>query len=1002
MKIWPFESYQCFQIPKDLPTPDCSSESRNEEEAVLQLKILPQSNLLVVLTKTKVLLYNLKPFCLIGYHERAKESIGNFGTNRFAVTNLGYGERINGINTDSSDTGSNLYKGYICFYVITSDNYMLVYQVLTSKNAYTTSKECGIPVFDSQRRYIEVEQELVSEYDNDAELLIVSDRNDSSKIIQNGYAIDKQKRILQFLMNSEDIPDELPVKKSELRLKIVLKFDHKIKDVLGVLSGNVDDNDDQERLIVLFNHSLQLLRLSDFKLKSNTPIEIAEGIDISVVDSSLYVTTQDSDLNVSIHEVNFEQESLKTKNLELSLLNSKLLFTAPAEDTILLIYENDLIYYNFSTEKVSKHMKVQAKIKMFKQICADTFIILMDDSNINIVTFWGNVLFASNFRNSKDLSYKFTDIAYIDKTLIISTDDGQLLHWPMWEEMDTSANNGRNSAPFILQNRNNDVMLYSPMVGNIMEYNPFQLIKLPTKTVNNYISLVRINSPQTMLAMHVANKNILLINILHTGQWLTFPNITILDCQWIGSHYLLCHIFASEGEELLQCFHFPLQVHNSNNLEEYSIWDWQIPEDYRIGPIFANTLTSYKMVKIKGKRDDMATDTMFKTAEVIIVDKNNKFVVFEVISTVHSTVMNIIRRFHLYKKYLLPENSLKYLKWVVSLKGGFLALINHSIVKIEEQETDYCKITPVLEKVEKILDYSSDNISLVVENQFMVFHPSELWDNEQPFVTLPISEDEYPMTVTTETTTMHNLHCYFRPHVTKLVASHYIYLDQIVARLCDDGVPAEDINTKYSSIRHYKFALEKVLSKKVLDNEPLDGILELIDVYDLEGHHHKNVAKLEIVSNCLRKVETKHWNYLFQNLNLTPRDLLKECTENGEAKILGVLLIVFLNYDDSDQLFSSNLTGPKTTAKKQKKPKSDNKHTTKSSNNKSSSTSPDALQHEELIKRVLKMLVASASSSSKPQEAQEYWELALQIVRFVKAFDKQNSTKLLSMCLDQL
>lgn len=95
------------------------------------------------------------------------------------------------------------------------------------------------------------------------------------------------------------------------------------------------------------------------------------------------------------------------------------------------------------------------------------------------------------------------------------------------------------------------------------------------------------------------------------------------------------------------------------------------------------------------------------------------------------------------------------------------------------------------------------------------------------------------------------------------------------------------------------------MSTKILRSDSLDDILKLIKMYDNTDPEHNispptHSGMLEIISNCLRKIETKYWNHLFTNLKMTPRDLLALCIEENEAKMLGVLLLVFLNYDEKD------------------------------------------------------------------------------------------------------
>ena len=90
--------------------------------------------------------------------------------------------------------------------------------------------------------------------------------------------------------------------------------------------------------------------------------------------------------------------------------------------------------------------------------------------------------------------------------------------------------------------------------------------------------------------------------------------------------------------------------------------------------------------------------------------------------------------------------------------------------------------------------------------------------------------------------------------------------------------------------------------------------------------------------------------------------------------MLGVLLLVFLNYGETEVLGDIQEEKPVELH---------------------NPTMDDVLKDEELMFKVLKHLVESSASSSNAIKASEEWELCLQLVRLLKALDKENNTNLM-------
>ncbi|AMD21761.1 HFL095Wp [Eremothecium sinecaudum] len=1007
MSIWPFEANHCFEVPiAKYVSQDENSEHSLNNKSILQTIKLPSSNLFVLLTDCAVFLYNSEPLCLISCHRSSIKAIERFGNNKSIILNDG--QQLHGDIMRKEQGKAERIRKDIYFYVVTENNFMLVYQISSNSDGSSNFVDYDLHVSKSLRTRLEIQEKFEADNNEENEVLIVYDKSDSSKIIQSGYATHKQRGFLQFLTNNNaEDENESPINKSELNLKVVLSFDHGINDVIGESLGNIGDGQSQQSLTMLFDKGLQLLELTNFKLQESTLIEVQGGRSLLSIEGKLFIIALKNDKYFSICSIDVVKKRIikemqLTEVLKASLLSS----FAYHNNIIILVFQNEVVYYNLVSEDVIGRLKLSGGIRKSSRLTDDLMALFMTDGTIKVTSVWGNTLFVLPINDHLGKANLPTDIAFFDKTLIVSTNEGNILVWSMWTEISTSIGDLRQNTPFLLQNKKGDVQVYSPISGGDFNHNMFQLLKFPTKTANNYIPIVRLNDNQSILAVYVANKGVLLLNFLNLGKLLSFSDVKLLDCYWIKSNYLLCHFGDSSGRDFMQCFHFPSQGNHSAELNDYTIWKWSVPHNITVRQMFVNTFSKYKSVRIKAKNGEENHDNLLKTTEIVLLCEGGKVTTFDVLCIVHPCGVNIIRHFHHFKEYQLPIDLIRHLIWIYSWKGGFIALSASTVYRIEfDANYEYTTVS-LLEKVDRIIDIVGESICLVVGNDFLVYDINDLWEQKAPTVKIPLVEEEYPICVSVQTAAIHNMNYLDEKAFIKLSVDSHIYLDHIIAKLVDGSIPPEEIHNRYGALKHYKFVLEKVLSSKVLNNESLDGILNLLDVYDTElslNTPGRPVSgKIEIVGNCLRKIETKHWDYLFHNLRLTPRDLLERCTENGDPKILGVLLVVFLNYDENNLLYSARNANEKASKSKSNSKKGKKHKQNKNYSKKNHTHVETVLRDEELIQRVLHVLVTSASNSAIPQEAQEYWDMALQVVRFTKALDKQNESTLASKCMNQL
>lgn len=207
MHLWPVSPPQLLRIPPR--NAELGEGTKIDDCNILQSMTLPQANVLIMLTPTRVLIYNFKPMALVASHERTMASLKEFGDNRSMKRSAPYNDIIEGLISKKDSQYLLWHQGKLIFYVMTDKNFLLTYQILKNCTNEIIFKEYGIPVIEPLLMSEEEANSAEYDYNNDDDTLTVFDKNSSSRIIQNGFGITKEKGFLHFLSNQENI-DELP------------------------------------------------------------------------------------------------------------------------------------------------------------------------------------------------------------------------------------------------------------------------------------------------------------------------------------------------------------------------------------------------------------------------------------------------------------------------------------------------------------------------------------------------------------------------------------------------------------------------------------------------------------------------------------------------------------------------------------------------------------------------------------------------------------------------
>ena len=1001
MFAWP----QCPpQLSKIRPrSSDAEGLDLNDSRIIKTIPIT-QSNLVVMLTAARVLVYNMKPFALISSHERSVASVKEFGENVALRPSVQFDTPIDGLFSQEEKDALVWFQGKLVFYVQTSKNYLLTYQILKNSTAFNTFTDYGVSTIDPNNFKGKVDQDYDFNLDDD-DVLVVYEKGKSSKVIQDGYPASRDKSIIRQILNTN--PEnviELPIKKVELRLKIVLKFDSDIVDVLGFKKfTNVGDGTIEEHLMILFPNGLQLLSLVDFKLRKSSLIKVEHGKQIATCDGRIMVLGEYPDTHIPIVNV-IDINDLSVKSIAMTQ-QKELLTSFDMCGSLALIFPDKVVYFNLDIKQIEYEFKLSTTAKICKKLNKELLLIINENNTLHILSKYGNVIFATEYDEDDKRSFPifdYTDVIYFDSTLLTVCETGEYQLWPLYELNNGSFSNFRVCQTHIINNNNNDILLYSPSSDRLTNTGIFPTIKLMTKTYNNCISKICVNENQKLMAVHIANKDILLIYNTETNTWFRYEDNLIVDMQWLGTSYLVCRIRTDNDTDVVVCARIPLQEANGKSFNDFIIWQYSIPEDKEIFHVFVNSLSKYRLLKVKYKdetkvaRDD---EVFHKTGEIIVVT-NSGFTIFDIVSNVVAGSVNIVKNVHeAGKVHMVDQEFLCNADWVSSYKDGYLIFSRDKVFRMRKQDGEQAWKTEVLlSGVERIVDVIKEEIYFIQRRDLVCYRLEDLWESGDPLVRFPVEDELYPMSVTPESASFRSLKCLFRRDNAKLVVKYEIYLDKLItSHLATPGVDLDEITRRYYGLRHYKFALEKILSLRIIAQEDLGQIVALIKAcHDptnpVGAASHADM--LEIVSNCLRKIETKYWSQLFTQLQLTPRDLLAMCIESNETRVLGILLLVFLNYNEGEaegQLMhdlqedaEANSSGVPTTP-----PTGD-------------SAIPSLLKDQEMMLHILKILVGSAAATADRQKAADNWDMCFQLIRILKALDHENGTQLVSSAIDML
>ena len=145
MLLLPFNPPKQFLLP---PRSSKLTDDSIDDNNIIDIITLAQANITVLLTSSRVLVYNLKPMALVAVQERTQSSIDEFGSNKSIRQSTAIQNSIDGFSLDTETDTHVMLQEKFMFYVITEKNFLLTYQILKNSTSRNTFIDYGLPVFD--------------------------------------------------------------------------------------------------------------------------------------------------------------------------------------------------------------------------------------------------------------------------------------------------------------------------------------------------------------------------------------------------------------------------------------------------------------------------------------------------------------------------------------------------------------------------------------------------------------------------------------------------------------------------------------------------------------------------------------------------------------------------------------------------------------------------------------------------------------------------------------
>lgn len=773
---------------------------------------------------------------------------------------------------------------------------------------------------------------------SDSELLTVYHQN-SNNLLQNGLVAEKQ---AQFFQAAEV---ERPIWKFQLRFRLFLKISHGIVDFEPL---------NQFELLLITNHGVQLLDLSG---DDNKTVDLKLGEDVKV--TKIIHSPWNPDLFYFTLNNGKTTFMIKDKDTFTSIVDPEAFENvdlASINDSFKLVVGligDKLVYYNYEIKQIIKEKDFAEYGKVRKlqwSKSGNALCVLFEKGNWLLLSTFGGVTF-----NSKEHDYHSDWLENI-QDLDITANATQLFLTNGEEIFSIQLIKSTYLENQINHSIRRPILMSGPLLhiytgyemnsSSLSKPTTWNTIKIPFEHYYQLPNITNVSISQDAKFLAVSNKRALLIYYFVDNEWSFYVNDFNADLE-IG------HITWFEGVNLL------LLTNKSKFNSELVIFDFRrfsSKDNFNSDAIIFkyDFDTDIKLLNSYGK-------------DIVVYTTNNKFYHFKIETVGASFKIDLIRILALDKIFKENDNfrSIIKVKSDDDENNDLLLLNNGEVIFLKYKDNNYFEKFLLLDKIEYIYKINDEEYYLYNgESVLLIKNLSELLKTRDPSKSiLKISVEKYPILLILEKGLLikmeNSLVQKKTIEINNFTSKNSIFLHDLIRFELQTNDEAT-VFEKYSKYKNFQYSLELLLYQTIVNDQNLTKLSKLIKI--------NPIFELNVVSKCLRKIEVKYWSRLFNQLKLTPQDLLDSSIEKKQFNILGNLIIIFLNYEKEDEDDIQDGNGENTNYYK--------------------------ITDETQIISIFKLIFENAKNDD------ELWETGFELIRFLKLLDP--SLKLLQKGLDEV
>ncbi|CCH43477.1 hypothetical protein BN7_3027 [Wickerhamomyces ciferrii] len=780
-------------------------------------------------------------------------------------------------------------------YAILTKNSILLYDeatdsvISTHDRSHDSLEKYGVNLsmkrnYDDSLIIIQTDQNYLLIYiilkPQDDEILSVY-HGHNGKLLQNGNVIETKS---QFFSNTEIL--EEPIKKYQIRFKLFLKISNGIIDYQPLNKLN---------LLLVTQINTQLINLEN---NDNQPLDLGLSPDnhVKKIIHSCYkphlFAFKLNNGNILFHN--------RTGYLKFDKFTEPSYFQGcqngsinPRYKILVFIFDyNKLIYYNYDIQQKIKEKDLSSFssspiTKITWDGKGESLIVLFQNGNWLITSTFGSIIFNSleyDIPKSWLTSIKTLDIVSRGDKLILS-DGNTIFPLELIKQLYLSKQTNHNlKRPVLIQGSN--VHIYTGYEMNPTSLNkPFDwnIIKIP---MDIHIQIPQITYSSISIDgkyLALTNEKSLLIYSFHGMEWSFYINdynseLKIDQLNWFEKFNLLIVTNKTSINSELIILNFRKFKHEETFNSNLIIFKYDFDSN----------------IKLINSLDD----------DILVFTEDNKFYQFKILPNGISFKIDLIKILSINKNFNEDDNNFHNIIKINSKdpENNDLLVLNNGELLYLNYKTDRYEKNLLLDKIEYIYKINDEEYYLFNgDSIFLIKKLSNLLTTRDPTSSiLKISIDDesnHPFLLILEKGLIISLKNSIikKPNleINQLITKNSIFLHDLIRFEITTQSPIE-IFHKYQKYKNFQYSLELLLYQSIINSLDIEKLIKLIKI--------NPSWELNIISKCLRKIDLKYWDLLFQNFQKTPQVLLDQCIELKQYKTLGNLIIIFLNYTKEETI----------------------------------------------------------------------------------------------------